>query len=122
MYFSMQRQAHGDVVEESLDSESLSFEDLELKAQSMCRGDRTASQGYYIYLDDKGSYGGGRSIGPRVQVPLRSQDTNLVPNIKSRTLRYSNPEEDAGLGTYLVREKMKHLSYDRGPRHPCFCP
>ena len=53
------RRADGDVAEESLDADSLSLEDLEPKAQSMCRGARTASQVYCIYLDDRGSNRGG---------------------------------------------------------------
>lgn len=48
----------------------------------MCREDRTAFQGYYIYLDDKRSNRGGQSIRPKVQMPLRRQDTSLVPNMK----------------------------------------
>lgn len=95
------------------------FEDLESKVQSMCRRDSTASQRYYIYLDDKGSKRG-RSIGPKFQVPLRRQDINLVP--KKRTLRNSNPEKDTCLGTFLTREKMSHFPYDGGPRHSCFFP
>lgn len=71
---------------------------MKLFVLQLFRGEMTASQRHYIYLGDRGMNLGIRT--PKVQLPLRSQDTNLDPNVEKEKFC---PEGDGGSRFSLIK-------------------
>lgn len=67
----------------------------------------TASQRHYIYLGDRGNeHGWQEHQTPKVQVPLRSQDTHLDPNVEKEKF-----QSRRGCGVRVLPHQI-HISQD----------